>query len=55
MMSLTQICMAVNGGLTGSDLVVQDVSINSREDCRQKLFVALKGDRFDAHEFVVIY
>jgi len=28
------------------------VTIDSREDCQGKLFVAIKGDHFDGHEFV---
>jgi UDP-N-acetylmuramoyl-tripeptide--D-alanyl-D-alanine ligase len=31
---------------------VESVSIDSRRDCRGALFVALKGERFDGHDFV---
>ncbi|MFO8071895.1 MAG: UDP-N-acetylmuramoyl-tripeptide--D-alanyl-D-alanine ligase [Polyangia bacterium] len=31
---------------------VETVSIDSRQDCRGALFVALRGERFDGHDFV---
>ena len=52
MMQLSHICEQVNGQMQGADVFVRDVSINTREDCDNRLFVALKGDNFDAHDFV---
>lgn len=51
-MQLSQICEQVNGTLQGADVLLQNVSINTREDCDNRLFVALKGENFDAHDFV---
>ncbi|MFT6407209.1 MAG: UDP-N-acetylmuramoyl-tripeptide--D-alanyl-D-alanine ligase [Arenicella sp.] len=52
MMQLSQVARAVNGELFGADVLLQNISINTRDDCRGRLFVALKGENFDAHEFV---
>ncbi len=52
MMQLSQISEQVRGTMTGADVMLQNVSINTREDCTGRLFVALKGENFDAHEFV---
>lgn len=52
MMSLFQVCSAVDGELLGEDVLVENVAINTRADCEGRLFVALKGDRFDAHDFI---
>jgi len=51
-MQLSQICDQVNGQLCGADVVLNNVSINTRADCKDRLFVALKGDNFDAHDYV---
>ena len=52
MMSLSHVCNAVNGQLIGADVMAQNVAINTRSDCDGRLFIALKGDNFDAHDFV---
>ena len=53
MIQLSQICHAVKGQSVGSvDVSVVGVSINTRENCNDRLFVAINGDNFDAHEFV---
>jgi UDP-N-acetylmuramoyl-tripeptide--D-alanyl-D-alanine ligase len=52
MMQLSQIAHAVNGERSGGDVMLQNVSINTRDECQGRLFVALKGENFDAHEFV---
>ncbi len=57
MMSLSQVCSAVQGRLQqapqgSSTVMLQNVSINTRADCRGRLFVALKGDNFDAHDYI---
>lgn len=51
-MQLSQITQAVSGRMLGSDVLVQGVSINTRTDCQNRLFVALRGERFDAHDFI---
>lgn len=40
------------GKLHGKDLTVEKVMTDSRADCTDVLFVALVGERFDAHEFI---
>ncbi|MCR5537302.1 MAG: UDP-N-acetylmuramoyl-tripeptide--D-alanyl-D-alanine ligase [Succinivibrio sp.] len=48
---LKELCDRASGSLEGSDLEVRQVSTDSR-DCKGALFVALKGERFDGHDFV---
>ncbi len=45
---LRELC---KGTLQGEDLIIKAVSTDSR-NCRGALFVALRGERFDAHDFV---
>ncbi|GHA05843.1 UDP-N-acetylmuramoyl-tripeptide--D-alanyl-D-alanine ligase [Arenicella chitinivorans] len=52
MMQLSQVCDAVGGVMFGDDCLFHNVSINTRDDCAGRLFVALKGDNFDAHDYV---
>jgi len=52
MMQLAQVSQAVNGQFIGSDIALSGVTTDTRSRCDGKLFVALKGDRFDAHDFV---
>ncbi len=52
MMQVSQIADAVNGSFIGADAMLRDISINTREDCTDRLFVALKGENFDSHDFV---
>lgn len=53
MMSLHQVSKAVDGSLINSaDVMITGVSTDSRSDCASKLFVALAGDNFDAHDFI---
>lgn len=52
MMYLSQIATAVNGRLQGEDVMLSGISIDSRQNCNHQLFVALNGERFDAHEFI---
>ncbi|GAA4363195.1 UDP-N-acetylmuramoyl-tripeptide--D-alanyl-D-alanine ligase [Kangiella marina] len=40
------------GELIGDDLTIAKVMTDSRADCSGALFVALVGERFDAHEFI---
>jgi UDP-N-acetylmuramoyl-tripeptide--D-alanyl-D-alanine ligase len=52
MMQLSQVCDAVGGVMFGDDCEFHNVSINTRDECTGRLFVALKGDNFDAHDYV---
>jgi UDP-N-acetylmuramoyl-tripeptide--D-alanyl-D-alanine ligase len=49
---LSQLALWCEGRLIGEDVSIELISIDSRENMHQGLFVALKGERFDAHEFV---
>ncbi len=53
-MRLSDICSAVNGKiLSGSvDSLLRSVSTDSRKDMHGSLFVALKGENFDGHDFI---
>ncbi|PKH60594.1 UDP-N-acetylmuramoylalanyl-D-glutamyl-2, 6-diaminopimelate--D-alanyl-D-alanine ligase [Shewanella sp. Choline-02u-19] len=51
-LSLTEIAQHLGGKLHGEDLSVEHVSSDSRVVCDKTLFVALKGDNFDGHNFV---
>lgn len=53
MMQLGQIAEAVGGQLIGANVIVSGVTTDSRGNCQDELFVALKGERFDAHDFVL--
>lgn len=48
---LNELATLAGGELTGGNLSVKRVSTDSR-DCKEALFVALKGGRFDAHDFI---
>jgi UDP-N-acetylmuramoyl-tripeptide--D-alanyl-D-alanine ligase len=52
MMLLSNIASAVNGRLEGKEVRVRGVTTDSRADCTERLFVALKGENFDAHDFI---
>jgi len=52
MMQVSHVADAVNGTFTGVDAMLRNISINTREDCADRLFVALKGENFDSHDFV---
>ena len=49
---LSQLALWCEGRMIGNDVAIERISIDSRENMTQGLFVALKGERFDAHEFV---
>ncbi len=52
-MKLTEIASALGAEYSGgSDVPVTNVTIDSREVDTGSLFIAVKGDRFDAHDFV---
>ena len=48
---LSQIAEWCEGRLVGDDVTIACVSTDSREDLTGALFVALRGERFDAHDF----
>lgn len=48
---LSELAAAAHTGVRGSDLTVTRVSTDSR-DCQGALFIALKGERFDGHDYV---
>ncbi|MBT8116154.1 MAG: UDP-N-acetylmuramoyl-tripeptide--D-alanyl-D-alanine ligase [Arenicella sp.] len=52
MMQLSQVATAVNGEMHGNDVMLRGVATDTRADCEGRLFVALKGENFDAHDFV---
>jgi len=49
--SLTTLAEITGGTLYGSDLTIADVTTDTRKVTAGSLFVALVGDRFDAHDF----
>jgi len=52
MMQLTQVAMATAGKLVGVDARIKEIVTDTRSDCSGGLFIALKGENFDAHEFI---
>lgn len=52
MMCLSEAAAMVNGVLQGEDVSFTAVTTDSRALAPGELFVALKGDRFDAHDFL---
>ena len=50
--SLSQLASVLNGELHGADVTVDAVTTDTRKITSGCLFVALKGERFDAHDFV---
>jgi UDP-N-acetylmuramoyl-tripeptide--D-alanyl-D-alanine ligase len=51
-MKYSDIATALQGRLYGEDRRMRAVSIDSRSVAKDDLFVALKGERFDGHEFL---
>ncbi|CAD6508540.1 UDP-N-acetylmuramoyl-tripeptide--D-alanyl-D-alanine ligase [Candidatus Profftia tarda] len=51
--SLEIIAQVVHGKLIGTDIQVRDVVIDTRKITSNCMFIALKGKRFDAHDFAV--
>jgi UDP-N-acetylmuramoyl-tripeptide--D-alanyl-D-alanine ligase len=47
-----ELARLVGGRLHGADVLIQGVSRDSREGRRDALFVALRGERFDGHDFI---
>jgi UDP-N-acetylmuramoyl-tripeptide--D-alanyl-D-alanine ligase len=51
-LDLSAIAEATGGSLHGSDVRIQAVSTDSRKTVQDSLFVALRGENHDAHEFI---
>ena len=52
-LSLKTIAQEIDGELVGDgSITVSGVETDSRKNVEGILFVALKGERFDAHEFI---
>jgi UDP-N-acetylmuramoyl-tripeptide--D-alanyl-D-alanine ligase len=49
---LSQVAAAVNGRLIGADVALNGVSTDTRGVAAGQLFIALRGERFDAHDFL---
>ena len=52
MMRLSELALATNGKLMGDDIEISCVGSDSRAINKGQLFVALKGENFDGHEYV---
>jgi UDP-N-acetylmuramoyl-tripeptide--D-alanyl-D-alanine ligase len=52
MMLMSQAASALDGDLIGADVLFTTVSKDTREIVNGSLYVALKGERFDGHEFI---
>jgi UDP-N-acetylmuramoyl-tripeptide--D-alanyl-D-alanine ligase len=50
--TLSEAAAHIGGRLQGTDVAFESVGKDSRGDCRGQLFVALRGERFNAHDFV---
>jgi len=49
---LSQVAAAVGGRLLGADVALSGVSTDTRAIADGQLFIALRGERFDAHDFL---
>lgn len=51
---LNDIIQSVNGCInnTNSDIYINGISTDTREDLNGKLYIALEGDKFDGHDFI---
>ncbi len=49
---LHEICNLVSGEMYGEDKVISSVSIDTRALTKGALYVAIKGEQFDGHEFI---
>jgi UDP-N-acetylmuramoyl-tripeptide--D-alanyl-D-alanine ligase len=52
MLTLGEAIQGVGGRLHGADVRFDAVGTDSRADCQGQLFVALRGQRFDAHDYL---
>ena len=49
--TLSQLAAIAHGERQGSDVAIDEVTTDTRKVTAGCLFVALKGERFDAHDF----
>lgn len=49
---LKTIAQWTGGELCGDNLIISDISLDSRQISPETLFIAVKGERFDAHDFI---
>ena len=49
---LSQVASAVDGRLIGADVALTGISTDTRAIEAGQLFIALSGERFDAHDFL---
>jgi len=54
LMMLSEIAHCVGGRLTGADVAIRSLSIDTRTLRPGDLYVAIKGERFDGNEFVAL-
>ena len=52
MMLMSQAAIALGGELIGQDILFTSVSKDTRELTNGSLYVAIKGERFDGHQFI---
>jgi UDP-N-acetylmuramoyl-tripeptide--D-alanyl-D-alanine ligase len=52
MMQLAEAAAALGGRTSGADVLLTGVSTDSRSLRAGDLFVALRGERFDGHDFL---
>lgn len=50
--NLSEMADALTGQLLGADCEISGVATDSRSPCPGQLFVALQGERFDAHDYL---
>ncbi len=51
-MAISEISQQLGGRLIGEDVWVSNIYTDSRNNCADALFIALKGPHFDAHNFL---
>ena len=51
-LTLKTIAQWTDGELCGDNLSISDISLDSRQISPETLFIAVKGERFDAHDFI---
>ncbi len=49
---LTNISKFLSSSLYGEDAFINNISIDSRDVKKGDLFIAIKGDNFDGHDFI---
>ncbi len=51
-MSLTMLAEVLDVTSVESDITFSGVTIDSRKSCKKQLFIAIRGERFDGHDYV---